>query len=140
MHLKSKKRTTCLLLVCLLLFVGPPLGAFADTGWQVKRSTQSLELDTVRQLVAKQKFREALEYCETQIGQYPASSLYAAKWAVEHSQVLVAMASEEQIFDEIAANQSTGPIVALLESYPEHDYRLFFRSWNLSCENKLYFI
>ena len=98
-----------------------PLEAFADTGWQVKRSTQSLELDTVRQLVAKQKFSEALEYCETQIGQYPASSLYAAKWAVEHSRVLVAMASEEQIFDEIAANQSTGPIVALLESYPEHD-------------------
>ena len=114
--------------MCLLLFVGPPLGAFADTGWQVKRSTQSLELDTVRQLVAKQKFREALEYCEKQIGQNPASSLYAAKWAVEHSQVLVAMASEEQIFDEIAANQSTGPIVALLESYPEHDYRLFLEA------------
>lgn len=128
MHLKSKKRSTCLLLVCLLLFVGPPLGAFADTEWQVKRSTQSLELDTVRQLVAKQKFREALEYCETQIGQYPASSFHAAKWAVEHSQVLVAMASEEQIFDEIAANQSTGPIVALLESYPEHDYRLFLEA------------
>ena len=38
------------------------------------------------------------------------------------------MASEEQIFDEIAANQSTGPIVALLESYPEHDYRLFLEA------------
>lgn len=128
MHLKSKQRSGYLLLMCFLLFVDTPIQAFADTGWQVTRSTQSLDLDTVRQLVAKQKFREAIEYCETQIRQYPASSLYAAKWAVEHSQVLVAMANEEQIFNEIAANQSTGPIVALLESYPEHDYRLFLEA------------
>ena len=96
--------------------------------WDVTRTTNDLEIDTVHRLSGQQRYEDAIELCESVKSRYSESSLKAAKWAVEHSRVLVAKYCESKIFDDANLPVVMEPVTALLESYPDHPWRFFLEA------------
>lgn len=98
------------------------------TPWQVLRSTDDLEIDTLRQLIRQQRYDDAVELCETVRTRFPESSFQGAKWAVEHSRVLVAKYCDSEIFDDATVPVVIAPVMELLDSYPDHPWHLFLKA------------
>ena len=96
--------------------------------WNVLRSTSNQWFDTVQGLVNQQRYDEAIDLCNHQSQQQTEQSLSAAKWAVEHSEVLVAQAREQAIFDQSSISDVVSPVEKLLASYPDHRFRFFLRA------------
>ena len=113
-----------------------------STTWKVHRSVNDFELDTVRQLVKKQRYEEAIELCESKINESPNLSLISARWAVEYSRLLVAQQCQEPIFDDASFEQAIAPVTKILDAYPLHPYGLFLKSQihQAAKEKLLYFV
>ena len=104
--------------------------------WKVLRSVNDFELDTVRQLTKKHRYQEAIEICQSKVKEAPTTSLNAARWAVEHSRVLVSQQCQRKIFDDRSLGQVIQPVIQILDAYPQHPFDLFLRAQILGAEKE----